>query len=310
VEYAEEKGVLIVSVAGNDGNSVVYYPGGYDTVICVGSCDKDGTATAYFSNSNGCVDILAPGDNLITASIHGKKIRNTGTSFSAAYVTATAARMLEIDPSLTPSEIRTILRSSATDIGGTGYDKDSGWGILNTEAAVNYAKTGQLFRDVSASVSYSAAVKWAFENGVTDGTSKITFSPNATCTRSQVVTFLWRAAGEPQPEYTESVFSDVKESDYYYTAVSWAVEQGITNGTSATTFSPNVKCTEGQILTFLWRANGSPIVGNPGANPQYYTSALLWAQSLNLIDSKTFSVSAYSPRANIVSYLYAFNVNK
>ena len=95
---------------------------------------------------------------------------------------------------------------------------------------------------------------WAVEKGITTGTSATTFRPNQTCTRGQIVTFLWRYSGEPKPEKSENPFEDVKEGEYYYNAVLWAVEKGITTGTSKTTFRPNQTCTRGQIVTFLYRA--------------------------------------------------------
>ena len=105
------------------------------------------------------------------------------------------------------------------------------------------------FTDVPASAYYYDAVYWAVENGVTNGTSATTFSPDASCTRAQMVTFLWRAAGSPEPESTVNPFTDVSASAYYYDAVLWAVEQGITNGTSATTFGPDATVTRGQTVT-------------------------------------------------------------
>ena len=98
------------------------------------------------------------------------------------------------------------------------------------------------------------AVEWAVEKGITTGTSATTFSPNANCNRAQAVTFLWRAKGSPAPKATTTAFTDVAPDSYYYNAVLWAVENGVTNGTSATTFSPDAICTRGQIVTFLYRA--------------------------------------------------------
>ena len=109
------------------------------------------------------------------------------------------------------------------------------------------------FRDVDKDAYYAAAVDWAVSNEITNGTSASTFSPEEGCTRAQVVTFLWRAAGKPDAASSESPFSDVKEGAYYYNAVLWAVEKGITNGTSDKTFSPDETCTRAQIVTFLWR---------------------------------------------------------
>ena len=102
---------------------------------------------------------------------------------------------------------------------------------------------------------YYNAVLWAVEKGITNGTSATTFSPDEDCTRAQAVTFLWRAAGKPAPTESKNPFTDVKESEYYYNAVLWAVEKGITNGTSKTTFAPDDTCTRAQTVTFLFRAS-------------------------------------------------------
>lgn len=159
------------------------------------------------------------------------------------------------------------------------------------------------FTDVKAGSYYEDAVIWAKENGVTGGTTATTFSPNATCTRGQVVTFLWRAKGSPEPKSADNPFTDVKSTDYFYKAVLWAVEQGITGGTTATTFSPGNTCTTGQVLTFLWRSNGSP--ASTGADSPYYAKAVSWAAEKGLLDNMgTFSATKQSPRADIVTYLY------
>ena len=110
------------------------------------------------------------------------------------------------------------------------------------------------FYDVNPGMYYEKAVLWAVEEGITNGTSTTTFSPDANCTRAQIVTFLWRAAGQPEPKTTARPFNDVSPGMYYEKAVLWAVEEGITNGTSTTTFSPDDNCTRAQIVTFLYRA--------------------------------------------------------
>ena len=110
------------------------------------------------------------------------------------------------------------------------------------------------FVDVVKGAYYEQAVAWAVANGVTAGTSPTTFSPNNYCTRGQVVTFLWRAAGSPAPANTAHPFTDVREDAFYYKAMLWAVENGVTNGMSATTFAPNRTCTRAQVVTFLYRS--------------------------------------------------------
>nr|MCR5552145.1 S-layer homology domain-containing protein [Oscillospiraceae bacterium] len=109
------------------------------------------------------------------------------------------------------------------------------------------------FTDVPADAYYAKAVLWAVEQGITTGKSKTKFGVGSPCTREQVVTFLWRAEGKPQPENTTNPFTDVSETAYSYTAILWAVEKGITKGTSKTKFSPAKTCTRGQVVTFLYR---------------------------------------------------------
>ena len=169
------------------------------------------------------------------------------------------------------------------------------------------------FTDVLASAYYYDAVYWAVENGVTNGTSASTFSPNASCTRAQMVTFLWRAAGSPEPESTVNPFTDVSASAYYYDAVLWAVEQGITNGTSATTFGPDATVTRGQTVTFLWRYDGSTAVSGSGfadvASDAYYADAVAWAASEGITSgtsATTFSPSNDCTRGQIVTFLYRY----
>lgn len=170
---------------------------------------------------------------------------------------------------------------------------------------------GISFSDVSASAYYYDAVKWAVENDVTSGTSATTFSPDASCTRAQMVTFLWRANGSPRTA-SANPFTDVQAGAYYYDAVLWAVEKGITSGTSATTFSPDMTVTRGQTVTFLHRANGSPAAS--GSNPftdvaadAYYTAAVQWAVAEGVTSgtgANTFSPDAPCTRAQIVTFLY------
>lgn len=168
------------------------------------------------------------------------------------------------------------------------------------------------FADVSANSYYYNAVQWAVKNGTTGGTSATTFSPDAPCTRAQAVTFLWRAAGSPAPSSTEMPFADVPADAYYYNAVLWAVENGITGGTSATTFSPDAPCSRGQIVAFLWRSKQSPKVAaeNPFMDvnaADYYHDAVLWAAENGITGgtgANTFSPNAPCTRAQIVTFLY------
>lgn len=170
------------------------------------------------------------------------------------------------------------------------------------------------FHDVSRLDYFYDAVKWAAENGIASGTGRYTFSPNAVCTRAQTVTFLWRAAGSPLPRYRVCPFTDVKPSDYYYNAVLWAVEQGITTGLNATTFGPDVTVTRGQVATFLYRAASAakPSTFNPFTDVKttaYNYDAILWAYDNRITtgaSDTTFTPDAFCIRAQIVTFLYRF----
>ena len=169
-----------------------------------------------------------------------------------------------------------------------------------------------VFVDVATGSYYEDAVDWAVENGITQGTDDTHFSPDGICTRAQAVTFLWRAAGSPEPETRAMPFTDVPVGSYYYDAVLWAVENGITKGTSDTTFSPNMTCTRAQIVAFLWRSEKSPAAGtaNPFADVKstaYYAVAVLWAVKENITKgttNTTFSPNADCTRAQIVTFLW------
>ena len=168
------------------------------------------------------------------------------------------------------------------------------------------------FVDVPSGRYYEDAVDWAVANGITTGTDAAHFSPDGICTRAQVVTFLWRAAGRPAPESRAMPFTDVPADSYYYDAVLWAVENGITKGTSSTTFSPDDTCTRAQIVTFLWRSEQSPAAGS--SNPftdvsadAYYADAVLWAVKEAITTGTTrttFSPDAECTRAQIVTFLW------
>ena len=172
------------------------------------------------------------------------------------------------------------------------------------------------FVDVPADAYYYDAVLWAVKEGITNGTSATTFSPDASCTRAQMVTFLWRAAGSPEPKVTECKFTDVNMDSYYGKAVLWAVEQGITNGTSDTTFSPDATCTRAQMATFLCRmADGKPVSSTNAFTDvkadAYYADSVQWAVENGITNGtgdNKFSPDATCTRAQMVTFLYRYFV--
>ena len=178
--------------------------------------------------------------------------------------------------------------------------------FMDDNAMLNY------FVDVKANDYFYDAVLWAAQKGITSGTDAVHFTPDGVCSRAQAVTFLWRAAGSPAPKSVSMPFTDVPKGSYYEMAVLWAVENGITKGTSDTTFSPDATCSRAQIVAFLWRSEKSPAAGtaNPFADVKstaYYADAVLWAVKENITKgttSTTFSPNADCTRAQIVTFLW------
>jgi uncharacterized repeat protein (TIGR02543 family) len=231
------------------------------------------------------------------------------------------------------SAIASISKSSGTTVDLTTYkptktgytfggwfsDKELTKSVTSVKLTANttvYAKwtkvSANSFTDIADGAYYYDAVLWAVEKGVTDGTTATTFAPDATCTRAQAVTFLWRASGSPEPASAKNAFTDVTADAYYYKAVLWAVEKGITKGTTDATFSPDATCSRGQIVTFQYRAAGSPATGavNPFtdvSSDAYYLNAVLWAVEKGITKgtgNTTFSPDAVCTRAQIVTFLY------
>ena len=166
--------------------------------------------------------------------------------------------------------------------------------------------------DIPSGAYYRSAVIWAAMNGITSGKTASAFAPDDACTRAETVTFLWRAMGSPEPTGKTCPFTDVSAEAYYYKAVLWAVEKGVTKGTSATTFNPNDTCTRAQVVTFQYRTAGTPAVSGElvftdvAANA-YYTDAVRWAVSEKITDGTTpttFSPAQNCTRGQIVTFLY------
>ena len=183
--------------------------------------------------------------------------------------------------------------------------------LLSAQIVYNYKPPR--FSDVKDSSYFSDPVLWAVENGITKGTSKTKFSPSDPCTRGQIVTFLWRAAGSPVPKDATCPFRDVTRDKFYYNAVLWAVENGITQGTSAKTFSPSDPCTRGQIVTFLWRTAESPAPRDAScpfsdvSRDKFYYNAVLWAVGNGVTEGTsetTFSPASPCTRAQVVTFIY------
>ncbi len=287
-----------------------------------------GSATVAIPNSGTTDIVVGIGAKTYTLTI----LRNSGTGGNEGGGGGATSYTLTFDTN-GGSAISKVSKTSGTTVDLTGYTPTrdgytfDGWysnsaltvkvtSIKLTSNTTIYAKwttkSDMSFTDVADKAYYRDAVEWAVENGITKGTTVTTFSPNATCTRAQAVTFLWRAAGSPEPETRAMPFTDIPVGSYYYDAVLWAVENGITKGTSDTTFSPNMTCTRAQIVAFLWRSEKSPAAGtaNPFADVKstaYYADAVLWAAKADITKgttNTTFSPGADCTRAQIVTFLY------
>ena len=189
-------------------------------------------------------------------------------------------------------------------------------GHFSEYAVINTNPPAQLenpFTDIAEGAYYYDPVLWAVQNAITTGVSATEFGPDSPCNRGQVVTFLWRAAGKPAPASSSNPFTDVAADAYYYEAVLWAVEKGITTGLSATEFGPDSLCNRGQIVTFLWRAAGKPAPvssNNPFADvaaDAYYYEAVLWAVGKGItsgVSATEFAPDTTCIRAQVVTFLY------
>ncbi|MBQ7625181.1 MAG: S-layer homology domain-containing protein, partial [Clostridia bacterium] len=173
--------------------------------------------------------------------------------------------------------------------------------------------TQTAFKDVPAGAYYEQPVNWAVARGVTNGTTPTTFSPDAICTRAQMVTFLWRAVGSPEPKGSTTMFQDMDANAFYYKAVLWGAENGIVKGTSETTFSPSMTVTRGMVVTFLYRYSGKTAdyknAFTDVPDNAYYASAVTWALANNITTGKTattFAPNEGCTRAQIVTFLYRF----
>ena len=276
--------------------------------------DKDVTVKANWVYNGG-----SSGGGVTTYPITVKSAKNGDVTASHKTASKGTAVTLTVDPDKGyVLDTLTVLDGKDKEIKLT--EKNGKYTFTMPDSKVTVAATFKAsaptgknpFIDVPAGSYYEDAVIWAVEKGITTGTSATTFNPNGICTRAQAVTFLWRAAGSPAPKTKVMPFADVKAGSYYYDAVLWAVENGITKGTSDTTFSPDATCSRAQIVTFLWRSQGVPAAGavNPFtdvAADAYYAAAVTWAEKNDItggIGGGLFGSNNNCTRAQIVTFIY------
>ena len=305
------------------GSAVAPITQDYGTAI---TAPADPTKSGYtFAGWTPEIPATMPAENL-TVTAHWRYNGGGGSSYSYYTIKATAGTGGSISPSgnvsvregrdqtftITPDKGYAVAN---VKIDGRSIGAVKSYTFENVKRAhtieVSFTRANE-FIDVPAGSYYYDAVLWAVENGITTGASASRFDPNGICTRAQAVTFLWRIAGSPAPRLRTMPFTDVPAGSYYYDAVLWAVENGITEGTSDTTFSPDATCSRAQIVTFLWRSEKSPAAGsrNPFADVKssaYYADAVLWAVENDITKgttNTTFSPNADCTRAQIVTFLW------
>ena len=310
----------------------------YTCTVCDATKTEPVEATGHdWSNHDGicarcdakCDRVHKPGT---TCEVCGKYTRrpSTANSGNTVSVPTTPNGTVTVDPS-TASKGETV---TITTKPGEGYElgsievldkngdslklKDLGNGKYSfvmpdgkVSVEVEFVKTAPTsFVDVPTNAYFADAVEWAVNKGITNGLTDTMFGPYESCTRAQIVTFLWRAAGSPEPKAASS-FTDVPASAYYAKAVAWAVENGITNGMTETTFAPNATCTRGQSVTFLYRALKGTASGSANftdvKSDAFYADAVNWAVASDVTNgtsNTTFSPNADCTRAEIVTFLY------
>ena len=227
---------------------------------------------------------------------------------SRVTITATPADGYVLDKLMVTDASGNLL--GLTNQGGGKFTFTMPGSAVTVQAAFG-KESGGVFADVPNSAYYADAVKWAVAQGITNGKGSGLFGSNDACTRAQIVTFLWRAVGSPAPKMTFNPFSDVSPDAYYYQAVLWAVENGITSGMGNGRFSPEGTCTRGQSVTFLYRAAGAPAVSGSSFQDvpasSYCADAIAWAVKNGITQGTgagAFSPNGGCTRAQIVTFLY------
>ena len=303
---------------------------------------SNNTATAVV-DSTGKVTAVAPGSAVITVrTADGSKtasctVKVPASSFSDIAVTGVSLNRsdmtLEVGRSATLQAV--VAPNNATNKAVTWSSNNTATAVVDSTGKVTAVAPGSAvitvrtadgsktasctvkvpassFSDVPAGTWYSDAVSWAVGNGITNGMSNNLFKPDDPCTRGQVITLLWRTFGKPEPNLAQNPFSDISPTDYYYKAVLWGVENGITDGTGNGRFSPNINCTRAHVVTFLWRTEGKPIIsGAPSFSDvpagTWYSDAVSWAVVNGITDGTgngRFSPNLNCTRAQTVTFLY------
>lgn len=323
--YTLTSGINGFTITYKQGGTEVTEPkdvGTYDVII---SHEEDATYAAFSQTITGGLVITkvsssSSSSNPTYSVTTPSKSENGGVAVSsknarkgdAVTVTVTPDAGYQLDKLTVTDKNGNVLK--LTDKGDGKYSFTMPDGKVEIKAVFAKKVETSPFVDVSADAYYNQAVRWAQEKGITDGISSNLFGPKQPCTRSQIVTFLWRAAGSPEPKGTAAGMADVVPGSYYAKAVAWAVENGITSGTAEGTFSPDATCTRAQAVTFLARAQNAKATGKTAFSDvpadSYFADAVAWAQANGVTtgtSETTFSPDNDCTRAQIVTFLYRAN---
>lgn len=327
VDYATQKGVIIVAAAGNDGSTKLMYPAAYDSVIGVGAVDKNGNV-ASFSQRNSSVYVTAPGVEIVSLSNAGNSkydMRGQGTSYAAPFVSAAAAILKQYRSSAGSEDFKHILRLSAKDAGASGYDTVYGHGILDmsrfiTEMKLYYKDAPARLTDVSGHWAEESILS-CVEQGLFQGTTDTTFEPETGMNRAMFVTVLSRLSGEDASGYINP-FYDVPENSWYNKPCAWADARGVAGGTGGGAFSPMLAVSREQMAALLYRyalayglTEGDIELQtladySDGANvSDWAKQAMLWAVETGLITGRgnaTLAPAAGATRAEVAVILIRF----
>ncbi|MEM9466431.1 MAG: S8 family serine peptidase [Actinomycetota bacterium] len=319
VAYAVANDVIVIGAAGNNGSSDEFYPAAFDGVVSVAAHDPNYGAYSW-SNHGAWVDIAAAGCSVGAVDEGYSGI--CGTSFAAPVVAGTVGLLFDHRGALTTDVVEAVLEAATNPVdyvetgwidAATVLTVDPETVLVEEPAPVVAPASAMPFVDVDPGAYYAEPVAWLVATGATAGTSPTTFSPDATVTRGQLATFLWRLEGEPDPVTEVAAFADVDPGAYYAQAVAWLASTGVTTGTSPTTFSPDATVTRGQLATFLWRMDGSPSVEgatsafadvDPGA---YYADPVTWLAAVGITagtSPTTFSPQDTVTRGQLATFLW------
>jgi hypothetical protein len=310
VNYAADKGTLIVAAAGNDGSTGYFYPASYDSVVSVGSYESNGSVSS-FSEKNDSVFVSAPGSDIYSTYI-GKPNSYAlvgGTSFAAPHVAAMAALAKSVSPGMNITAFKELLRETCRDAGDVGYDTSYGYGKVDLAAFAAFladrAGNSSRFTDIAGHWAESD-INFCVTMGVFDGVSETRFQPETAMTRAMLVTVLYRYDnGLHVPSHTGVTFTDVGDpSQWYYEAVYWAAGCGIVDGFADGSFHPEEAITREQLCTMLHRYALSPAPADASALAAFSDSAsvspfavtpMTWAVSQGLVSGT--AANQLSPRS-------------